>query len=213
MTDLEMTIGRHDVWTDTIFDAHVPGVDNRAILDFYEETQSKEQGIIRSNVGGWQFDVGYNMCPALDDMFDKVVYAVNHIFHNVLKIDEEVVLANAWLNSNQYGNKNSLHTHPGSIFSGVYYINGNGDEENGQINFCRADAHSIESTLIMSDKLREYSSSERDKSWRVAASLPAVESHALLFAPWMVHEVTRNFQYFDRVVVGLNFTHAPHEQT
>jgi uncharacterized protein (TIGR02466 family) len=209
MSDLEMKIDRHDLWCDTMFNVSVPQVDNQAILDFYHDLRSKNQGIVRSNRGGWQCDVGFNMCQALDDMFHKVEYAATHIFRDVLGIQENLVLANAWLNSNQYGNSNSLHTHPGALFSGVYYVNGNGDDDNGTIGFCREGAHSVEQTLTTTERTREYH--ERDRSWRVAHSVPAAESHALLFAPWIVHEVTTNLTDFDRLVVGLNFTND-HEQ-
>lgn len=209
MSDLEMQINRHDIWCDSIFNAYIPEVDNRGILNFYEEMRSKEEGITRSNIGGWQFDVGFNMCEALDDMFHKVEHAVNHIFKEVLRIDQNVVLANAWLNSNQYGHGNCLHTHPGSVFSGVYYINGDGKIDNGTINFVRDNGHSIESALVMSDRLRDYSQEKRDYSWKVACAMPARESHALLFGPWVLHEVVRNLTQEDRVVVGLNFCPGP----
>jgi len=203
--NLEMSIKRRVLWSESIFETKLPEIDNRDILNYYQHLKSIDPGIQRSNVGGWQKEVGFGDCDGLDDMFDKITHVVNHIFTDVFKMDENLMVSNAWLNSNNTNHKNSLHTHPGCLFSGVYYVTGQNEPECGNINFCRDLAHSVENTLTISQKTRQYCFGEREKFWNTSQSLPAIESNAYLFAPWLVHEVSPNFTDTDRVVIGMNF--------
>lgn len=203
--NLEMTIKRRVLWDESIFESKLPEIDNQDILNYYQHLKSNDSGIKRSNVGGWQKEVNFGDCPGLDDMFEKITHAVNHIFTDVFKMDENLMMANAWLNSNNMGHSNSLHTHPGCLFSGVYYVTGQGEPQCGNINFCRDLSHTVENTLTISEKTRQYAAEGREKLWNTSQSLPAKESYAYLFAPWLVHEVSANFTNIDRVVVGINF--------
>jgi len=203
--NLEMSIKRRVVWSESIFETKLPEIDNQDILNYYHYLKSNDPGVQRSNVGGWQKEIEFGACKGLDDMFDKITHAVNHIFTDIFKMDESLMVANAWLNSNNKGHRNSLHTHPGCLFSGVYYVTGKGEPQCGNINFCRDLAHSVENTLTISEKTRQYSEKEREKFWNTSQSLPAIESNAYLFAPWLIHEVSTNFTDEDRVVIGMNF--------
>ena len=198
---MEMQISREDLWTESIFYIHVPEVDNRGIIDFVIEKKKVEPGINRSNYGGWQYDVVKGQCEALDDMFMKMEYAVNHVFNDVFKAQIDIGLANAWLNWNERGNTNTVHTHPGSLYSGVYYITGNGSPEMGSISFVRENAHSVEN--IFTGELRDYR--DRDRTFICDKHIPPSESTGIIFSPWLQHEVTPNMTDEPRIVVGMNF--------
>lgn len=201
----EMAINRIDLWTESIFQVMVPDVDNASILEFALDKRTQDAGIVRSNLGGWQFDIDMNMCGAIDDMVDKIEHGLNHIFNDVFDIKINLGLANAWLNINNLGHKNSVHTHPGCIFSGVYYVTGKASPEDGEINFLREGAHSLETLFTQSQIMSEYSRTERDPMFRVAAAIPSLASRALLFAPYLMHEVRTNLNNEDRLVIGMNF--------
>ena len=198
---MEMHISREDLWTESIFYIQVPEVDNQGIIDFAFDKKKVEPGTNRSNYGGWQYDITKGQCEALDDMFMKMEHAVNHVFNDVFKAQIDIGLANAWLNWNERGNTNTVHTHPGSLYSGVYYITGNGSIEMGSISFVRENAHSVEN--IFTGELRDYH--DRDPTFICDKHIPPSESTGIIFSPWLQHEVTPNMTDEPRIVVGMNF--------
>lgn len=201
----EMQITRNIMWSSSLFDVSVPDVDNAGLMKFVEENKKKEVGVERSNVGGWQFDVGYNYCKPLDDLLDKLAHAATHIWNDVYRIEEELVIANCWFNSNEFGQGNAMHTHPGAQMSGVYYINVEEGSDNGVINLQREGDHSIEQHITMTEASRAYSHAPRDHEWVTTFALPPQQSHAYLFSAWQRHEVRRNLQDYNRVALAFNF--------
>jgi len=200
-------IERKTLWKDSIFDATFDDIDNDAIISFYESLVEKEKGVRRSNIGGWQRDVKYGECEAYDDAMDKCVHVVKHIFNDIYKVDIDIKLANSWLNSNNFGDSNAYHTHPGCIFSGVYYVNASKQKENGSINFIRPNNHTIEdfknnlSQRCGFGKLWQTT----DMQFESNADFMPQQNHAYLFPPWFGHEVKRNYSQENRLVIGMNF--------
>jgi uncharacterized protein (TIGR02466 family) len=81
----------------------------------------KDKGRIKTNVGGYQS----NDLPTQEPVFTSFVNAITNEVNEYAKqygFIQELKLTNFWLNVNNYKNYNSLHTHPASLFSGVYYI-------------------------------------------------------------------------------------------
>ena len=210
----EININRVRLWEECYFDLTLPEVDNDAIIGFYEEIEKKEEGQKRSNIGGWQREVTQGECPAYDHMLYLTEVAVTDIFQNVFKINTEIVVANSWLNSNILGESNSFHTHPGCLFSGVYYVNASEHKENGSINFVNPNHHVIED-YIQNIPLRipglsaaEVSKIYDDKIFTSHEHAEPKVSHAYVFPPWLGHEVRKNPHAFNRLVVGINFKAA-----
>lgn len=198
-------IERHTLWSDSVFEASFDDVDNDSILEFYNSITDK--GVKRSNVGGWQYDVKTGECAAYDDVMDKCVHVVNHIFNDIYGIEIDVRLANSWLNSNNIGDSNCFHTHPGSLFSGVYYINASKEKGNGSINFIRNDHHTIEefkNKISGAMGKNSYLKTE-DKQFASCSFMQPKQGHAYLFPPWFGHEVRRNYTESNRLVIGMNF--------
>ena len=81
----------------------------------------KEKGRVRTNVGGYQSNNLSINEPVFKPFLDALSLEVNEFAkdYNVLN---ELQISNFWLNINGYKDFNSTHTHPNSIFSGVYYI-------------------------------------------------------------------------------------------
>jgi len=200
---MDMSIKRHDIFVESIFDVDVPEVNNSNIFDFFQETIKKHKGVHRSNLGGWQFDMKEGMCPDYDDAMSKVLYAVNHIFKNVFNINLTMQISNSWLNYSSRGGLNSIHTHPGALFSGVYYIKTS--DNTGPINFIRSDAHAVESTAWFGIGNEYTRTGDRDKLWRTNVQKKPIPSKAYLFSSWLAHEVMETTVDEDRLVAGINF--------
>lgn len=207
----EINIKRIRLWEECIFDLTLPEVDNDSILGFYEELESKEAGQKKSNIGGWQREVTHGECPAYDHMLYLTEVAVTDIFQNVFQVDVQIEVANSWLNSNILGESNAFHTHPGCLFSGVYYINASKDKENGSINFVNPNHHVIEDYIqnlplrVPGLPTKEALNLYNDKIFTSHQHAEPQVSHAYVFPPWLGHEVRKNPHAFNRLVVGINF--------
>lgn len=212
---MELNIKRQKLWEDSIFDITIPEVDNDSILKFYEELVQKEDGQRRSNIGGWQREVKPGECQAYDDVLDMINYGVTDIFNNVFGLKVKTKIANSWLNSNELGEANSFHTHPGCVFSGVYYINASKDKENGMINFVNPYHHIIEEWKHMlperfgiEHKDVQHLNNNHDYMINSNMMFPPSINHAYVFMPWLGHEVRKNPHAFNRLVIGMNFKPA-----
>ena len=107
-------------------DAAALNTDLRAVIVQRETTQLGTQ---HSNLGGWQseWDMDRWGGPAAITLL-----AVGRNIANRSTTDRQgnpVVLtwkANMWANVNRSGHGNEFHTHPGSFWSGVYYVDDGG---------------------------------------------------------------------------------------
>ena len=101
--------------------------------------EGKQTGRGRSNIGGWQSDVGQlEWCgDAGKALMDRMVQMANHasglVFMGYGRQPKPFGwVIQAWANVNRRGDFNRPHTHPGSTWSGTYYVdNGmtSGEEE------------------------------------------------------------------------------------
>lgn len=193
-----MEICRQKMWGDDIFEIHVPNVDNDAIKDYYTIKRKETPGIIRSNRGGWQNVVPYGDCKEIDDLVYKLEMCAQHIFYTVFKFDFEIRLSLCWLNASQKHASNIMHTHPNSVFSGVYYIDVETCYEQGVLRFVRRDI----STEFIIDAIEDRTF---DTLFTNQFKVLPKKSYAYLFAPWTMHEVEPNQLDNERLVLGFNF--------
>ena len=127
-------------------DAAALNVDLRRVIEQREQTQPTAQ---RSNLGGWQssWDMDrWGGVPAIK------LLAIGRNLANRVTTDRKgnvgtgphpgyVVTwtANMWANVNRSGHGNEFHSHPGSFWSGVYYVDDGGiaDDESlgGELEF------------------------------------------------------------------------------
>lgn len=81
-----------------------------------QEQRKRSKGLNQSNIGGWH-----------SEYFDGNVIQ-SHIQDDIKKVCSEwgitdnLVVGNCWYNINTSKNYNHPHTHPGSILSGVIYL-------------------------------------------------------------------------------------------
>lgn len=87
------------------------------------------QGEARSNIGGWHSEVGaLEFCgPAGEALLERALAVTNEATTRVLREYGQPPRSfewsvTAWANVSDKGDFNQAHTHPGSTWSGVYYV-------------------------------------------------------------------------------------------
>lgn len=85
----------------------------------HEETNST---VFASNEGGWQSSsLTYKLEFA--KLLDEIQIRCNQLHCELgFKKEKSPQIGNFWININRENNSNNPHSHPGSFYSGVYYI-------------------------------------------------------------------------------------------
>ena len=114
-------------------------------------------------------------------------------------VSTELDFANVWVNINGKGGYNEVHTHPGCVLSGVYYVKSPKEGEPGKICFHRDGMdgyvlHSLGVTDSASSALHASS------TW----SYPPTEGRLFLFPAWVSHGVRENETDEHRISISFN---------
>jgi len=91
-------------------------LDVESIKSYCLDYKKNNEGRVVSNVNGYQsndFDI-----PELE----KEIMACVNTFAKSFGVEDELVLGAKWFNINGPNNYNNIHCHPGSLISGVYYV-------------------------------------------------------------------------------------------
>jgi|TARA_R110002073_G_scaffold332135_1_gene517645 uncharacterized protein (TIGR02466 family) len=149
--------------------------------------KSNEQTTHASNYGGWQSEVDTKIpFQTLQDEIDKAVEQVcRHV--DLPKLQMTAV----WYNVNEPGNYNSIHNHPGSIISGVYYVD-IPHENMGDIVFHRGDDAQY-FLKDLPDENRNSFKAAQHHSYTPKTGL------CLLFPSWLKHSVEGNLATEEQV--------------
>ena len=99
---------------------------NPRIAEVVLAREKADQGVNRSNRGGWHSDNDFLSWPELQftDLEDTFRSAIVHMIAfttGTSKFDIKLTLE-AWANVNRAGSFNSNHIHPHNHWSGVYYV-------------------------------------------------------------------------------------------
>lgn len=204
------TICKNILWEESLFIVDLEKINNEEIIKHYYELKEEDPiGVSNSNDGGWQKMLSPGRCEELDKVLRDIEGAATEIYNKQYKRKETLVISNCWFNGNNYGDNNMLHTHPGSVLSGVYYLT-DGEIEHGTIHFQRSNADLIHSFRHPKEEGEALASCESPLDIGVdytrSARFEAKASRALIFGPWMEHGVTANRTHDTRIVIGLNFT-------
>ena len=95
-------------------------IDNNAILAFCKQ-QSKLEGRVETNVGGWQSKDIQTINVAYNELLSKITFYANQMANDI-GLKDGLRMGNSWININGYKDYNLVHKHPYSILSGVYYV-------------------------------------------------------------------------------------------
>jgi uncharacterized protein (TIGR02466 family) len=100
------------------------------------EREKKDQGVHHSNLGGWQssWDLeewgGEPVRRLLDAARELATRLTSDRAGRAVRIAWKT---NAWANINRRGHGNEFHTHPGSYWSGTYYVDDGGIGEDASL--------------------------------------------------------------------------------
>jgi uncharacterized protein (TIGR02466 family) len=176
------------IWSSII---HI--IDNKEIKKFAYEKSKQEPGRLISNYKGYQSnDLQAGECTQIDKLVSHLNEEVNTCAKQVGM--NELEIANIWFNINPPNSYNHLHSHVGSILSGVYYVDAS--PEQGNIQFERNDGgeYHIPENI---EKPTYYTSTR--------ATYAAKTGALYIFPGWLKHSVQGNTSQSDRISISFNY--------
>tara|TARA_B100000212_G_C27370047_1_gene532148 strand:+ start:363 stop:1034 length:672 start_codon:yes stop_codon:yes gene_type:complete len=196
---------RTDLFPTPIWTIDKCGVDKDEIVKFaYHVKDEDKEGRMSSNLGGWQSwdfrpDVMQNNpLGPLHDMIMRHAYACC----DDMGFQEYTLhMTNLWININKKGDYNVIHTHPGGIVSGVYYLQ-LPKCCSGQLTFQRdpRDQHLREFWGCSDnfDRFNEVIADEYD--------IYPEEDRLVIFPAHLPHRVSQSASEEDRISISFNIT-------
>lgn len=200
-----MEINKVDLWTDSIFKINFDNIDNKKIIEHYNEHQEFKfkNNKYRSNIGGRQVDFTLGNNEEIDELVEQFHVAIDEIVNNVYNIKTRLRFTNGWINVNSYGHHNAEHTHPGCGLAGVYYVNTEGE---GDLKFTRDNAFAIETVRNNIKRAKPIGDhTESDNYPNTHKSIEPEEGTGFVFSPHFVHSTGTNFTDKDRIIIAMNF--------
>ena len=158
-------------------------LDNKAMANYCLSLSKKHKGRTVSNVGGWQSNNLQGEHLVLNELFEDIEHYSNE-FAKSLNIKIPLKLENIWININEYKDWNMVHNHPGSTFSGVYYVNE--FKNSGSLNFENGYSNSLQCIWpdYKIEKFNVYNS-----LWR---KVPPIKNNLIIFPSFLNHFVSPN---------------------
>lgn len=155
----------------------------------------EQKGRVMSNVGGYQSE---NLDPSnlsIKNLIKEISINVNLFSKETLNIHKDINLNDIWLNINNHKDFNTIHNHPFSIISGIFYIKtpnncGGLDFHNSSQSQC----------FINDDILKQYNNYNSSKWY-----FPVEENELYLFPSWLEHSVRPNLSNEERISFSFNF--------
>ena len=185
------------VFSDFVFVQEID-VNNEELKKVCLDKQQKDEGRVLSNVGGWQSNDLSSLDGEFNLLFEKIHLSLYEVL-GLVGIRKNLVLLNAWINVNKHKDYNSLHYHPRSVVSGVYYIHVP-EDSNSNIIFNDGSpkkTSQIDHLKIEIEKYNEFTSS----TWEFKSR----EGRLLLFPSWLDHLVEPNQSQEPRISISFNF--------
>jgi uncharacterized protein (TIGR02466 family) len=157
----------------------------------------KTKGRKLTNVGGYQSEdlsiEDFDFLP-----FTQAITNEANQFLKEYQSSSSLKLSNFWLNVNGFKDYNSLHTHPNSIFSGVYYISV--PKNSGQIHFDNGNKFLIDWAWCR----LQYNNYDSINS--TVYKITPENNLLLIFPSWLPHSVLPNLNKKEkRISISFNF--------
>jgi uncharacterized protein (TIGR02466 family) len=184
-------------------------VDIKKIEDYILECIEIEPSLQKSNIGGFQ---------SIDDFLDrpkpfvfelkKFIVAAFSDYAEFIDLNKfKIIISNSWANVNHPGNYNTLHNHPGAMFSGCYYIRNPKDAGIFSAHDPRIAREMCQEQY--QDLFRKYEEfgDQFHPNNRYAVSHWNVNPRAgdiVIFPSWLKHEVTQNKSDRARISIAFN---------
>jgi uncharacterized protein (TIGR02466 family) len=112
---------------------------NAALADVILQKEKADRGIARSNVGGWhsQTDLFLWDADCVRTLKDRVTSCALDMTKLVTTGEGQRKInlqTDCWANVSRRGHYNSVHDHPGTTWSGVYYVSGGNPDNDAPLN-------------------------------------------------------------------------------
>ena len=180
---------------------------NRGLKRHIRKWRKEEpEGIVRSNMkslGSWHSPVDMKVRPEYAEFCRRVVDIADSIYKDVgYRANSFPVIDNMWANiSPRYG-FNRQHNHPGSLWSGVYYVQA--PKDSGRLYFRdpRREAGMIQA---------QYEGDQRKREMWAEVFYEPIEGRIILFPAWLEHTVEPNLSKRqgvagERISIAFNLT-------
>lgn len=168
-----------------------------AMLERIASLRAADQGVTRTNFGGWQSDDDLYKHREFSWLIQRIMALANQVapeFSAKGSFDDGLL----WANVNGRGNFNAVHTHPDAVLSGSVYLKVDGEEQ-GVIQFLDAREGSPTSHWRCYTKLGDITPLTQQ-----AVTIVPNEGDILFFPGWLRHWVTPNQTDEERVSVAFN---------
>nr|BAR34367.1 conserved hypothetical protein (TIGR02466) [uncultured Mediterranean phage uvMED] len=174
------------------------GIKEYLIEEIYYEME-KNEGVKKSNVGGWQSNVDIftrsRFSRAGRFVMQHSKKALSHLFNPGYKL----LLKGAWINVNTKDSFNECHIHPDCDIAGVFWIDV--PPESGDLVVINSAAYSNFKWLSkVTDSVREQ------YRYTVGWDLNAVSGEMVFFPSDMLHKVNINNNSENRISIAFNLS-------
>jgi len=174
-------------------------VNSKTMVEKIYSLAEKEQGVDKTNFGGWQSD---------DDLYKYEEFG--WLLENIIELGNQLAPefgtsktfndGHLWANINSKNDFNIVHTHPDAILSGAVYLKIS-QEDQGLIEFFDAREGSPTAHWQCYTQFEE----KTDLTTSVHSVAPQ-EGDILFFPGWLRHWVSPNLTSEDRISISFNMS-------
>lgn len=136
--------------------------------------------------------------PELQPLLHEVYIRFNLLYKSMgLSENTKLDILRAWTNIDNTMPIDTPHIHPDATFSGVYYVKGTGEIENGSLVLhspVAALQHCINPTIISSNNYFNC----------FAHTIPPKTGRLVLFPSWIMHNVQKNYTQEERISIAFD---------
>jgi uncharacterized protein (TIGR02466 family) len=178
---------------------------NKTLLDLTYAERERGIAVNKSNtaeLGSWHSATNLHKNPAYEPLLTQVDAALSRISEELTYAKDHVLkVTSMWSIINPPGNGNRAHCHPGSLWSGVYYVQA--PENAGNIEFI--DPRTV---TIMHQPKYETKKKRPRECWTKVNYKP-IPGRMVIFPAWLYHGVDTNLtkekgRASDRVIIAFN---------
>jgi len=155
----------------------------------------QDKGVQKTNVNGWHSPTDMHLKPEYKMLVD-LLHQAQHFIYNDELLDNEPFLGNMWANINPPGGYNRAHTHPNSLWSGVYYVK-------APINSGHLKVEDPKPSINISRPKRKQGQLPKHL-WNEVHFEP-IAGRLIMFPSWLNHCVDTNQSNDIRISVSFNF--------
>lgn len=161
----------------------------------YELRTDDAEGVAKSNIHGYQSKGKCFDEPQLHELREAIaphVCTATSVITGVNSDESIISLTNTWININEPGSYNKIHTHAIAALSGVFYVKV--PEDSGNLIFRRTnDAYILQGVATVMNKANH-----------TECAIKPVEGRLVMFPSWLDHYVEMNESDEDRISIAFN---------